>query len=189
MNAAKTANALMVYHNYQSKGMNPILLKPRTDTRDGEKIIKSRTGMQAPCEFVEDFKERSNFRKEYIKQYDAIIIDEVQFLSELDIDWFSSVTEAYNIPVLCYGLRTDFRTQLFPGSKRLFEIADELNEITTVCWCGRKARFNARIHNGNIVRSGEQVMIGGNESYVSLCRHHYMSNEPYGPNEKWFSFF
>jgi thymidine kinase len=107
----------------------------------------------------------------------AIIIDEAHFLSRDQVDFFANVADERGIPVLCYGLRSDFKSELFPGSKRLFEIADVIEEIPTVCWCGKRAHFNARIADGAIVRSGEQFQLGGNESYVSLCRRHYLSGD------------
>lgn len=171
MGSSKTADALMKHYNYREKGMRAALLKPKKENRDGERIIKSRIGLQAKCEFVEDF--LAPIEKGIQPKYDAIIVDEAQFLSKKQIDMLSDIVDRYDIPVLCYGLRTDFQGNSFEGSRRLLEIADELIETSTVCWCGRKARFNARICNGHIVRKGEQVQMGGNESYVSLCRKHF----------------
>ena len=171
MGSSKTADALMKRYNYQEKGMNAALLKPKLENRDGEKIIRSRIGLQAECEYVEDFLDSV---KEFGQPpYDAIIVDEAQFLSKDQIDALSDVVDDYDIPVLCYGLRTDFQGNAFEGSARLLELADELIETSTVCWCGRRARFNARVCNGHIVRNGAQVQMGGNESYVALCRRHY----------------
>ena len=103
-----------------------------------------------------------------------MIVDEVQFLSEDDIDRLSNIVDEYHIPVFCYGLRIDFTSHLFPGSKRLMELADEIEELKTVCWCGNSANMNARIdENGNVVRKGQQVSMGANDKYVSLCRKHY----------------
>jgi thymidine kinase len=112
-------------------------------------------------------------KKAHPPKIDAIIVDEAQFLSREDIDELSDMVDKYNIPVMCYGLRTDFQGNAFPGSARLLELADEIVESSTVCWCGRKARFNARVCDGKIVREGEQVQLGGNESYTSLCRKHF----------------
>ena len=171
MGSSKTADALMKRYNYQEKGMNAALLKPKLENRDGEKIIRSRIGLQAECEFVEDFLE--SVKKDGKPSYDAIIVDEAQFLSRNQIDNLADIVDKYDIPVLCYGLRTDFQSNAFPGSARLLELADELIETSTVCWCGRKARFNARVCDGHIVRDGAQVQMGGNESYVALCRKHF----------------
>ena len=171
MGSSKTADALMKRYNYQEKDMKAVLLKPKIENRDGEKIIRSRIGLEAGCEFVEDFLQ--SVKTNQIPQYDAIIVDESQFLSRDQINDLSDIVDYYDIPVLCYGLRTDFQGNAFEGSARLLELADELIETSTVCWCGRKARFNARICNGRMVRNGAQVQMGGNESYVALCRRHF----------------
>ena len=171
MGSSKTADALMKRYNYLERGMKPILLKPKIENRDGEKIVRSRIGLEAECEFVEDFLDY--VEKGMFPKYDAIIVDEAQFLTKEQIDALSDIVDEYDIPVLCYGLRTDFQSNSFEGSKRLLEIADELIETSTVCWCGRKARFNARVYDGHIVRDGTQVQMGGNESYVALCRKHF----------------
>ena len=165
MGSSKTANALMVQYNYMEKGQKCILLKPKTDDRDGAKIVKSRMGLSA-------------------KELDCVIVDEAQFLTEEQVDILAEVVDRYDLPVICYGLRTDFTSHLFPGSKRLMEIANYIEEVPTVCWCGRRAHFNARVSNGKIVRTGEQVMVGGNESYVSLCRRHFLSGEVDGKRER-----
>ena len=171
MGSSKTANALMVRFNYQERGMKAILLKPKKEFRDGKTIVKSRIGIQADCAYVEDF--LSELNRGIIPSCDAVIIDEAQFLSREQVDQISDLVDVHNIPVLCYGLRTDFQGNAFPGSARLLELADEIVESSTVCWCGRKARFNARVCDGVIVREGEQVQLGGNESYTSLCRKHF----------------
>lgn len=174
MGSSKTANALMVRYNYLEKGKKAVMLKPKSENRNGEKIIRSRIGIEAGCEFVEEFIEHvynGIFRIECI---DCVIVDEVQFLDACYIDKLAEIVDMFDIPIICYGLKTDFRGQLFPGSKRLLELADEIEEIPTVCWCGKKAHFNARIVDGQIVRDGKQIVIGGNEMYTSLCRKHYI---------------
>jgi thymidine kinase len=171
MGSSKTADALMKRYNYHERGMKAALLKPKLENRDGEKIIRSRIGLQAECDYVEDFLE--SVKENGKPDYDAIIVDEAQFLSREQIDALSDIVDNYDIPVLCYGLRTDFQSNAFEGSARLLELADELIETSTVCWCGHKARFNARVCNGKIVRNGAQVQMGGNESYVALCRRHF----------------
>ncbi|MCR4745411.1 MAG: thymidine kinase [Lachnospiraceae bacterium] len=173
MGSSKTANALMVNYNYFERGSNPIILKPKLENRDGKTIIKSRIGLQAECVYVEDFISKYGNDWNAVKKFDAIIVDESQFLSAEQVDWFSDVVDFADVPVICYGLRTDFQSKFFPGAMRLMEIADKIEEIKTVCWCGRKAAINARICDGKIVRDGEQVMMGGNESYVALCRKHF----------------
>ncbi|MCR5592032.1 MAG: thymidine kinase [Lachnospiraceae bacterium] len=173
MGSSKTANALMVRYNYLERGSRAHLLKPKLDNRDGERIIKSRIGMEAECDFVEDFIEEIGTDWEKAKEFDAVVVDEAQFLSKEQVDWFSDLVDFAEIPVICYGLRTDFQSKLFPGSMRLLEIADKIEEVKTVCWCGRKATNNARISGGKVIRDGEQVFMGGNESYVALCRKHF----------------
>ena len=168
MGSSKTANALMVRYNYVEKGKKVVLLKPKCENRDGEKTIRSRIGLEAPCEFAEDFLEQYNG-----DHYDCLIVDEVQFLAPEVIDKLSDLVDTYGITVICYGLRTDFQSNLFPGSKRLMELADDIEQIKTICWCGKRANFNARILNGQMVMEGEQVQLGGNESYTALCRKHY----------------
>ena len=168
MGSSKTANALMVRYNYLEKGKNVVILKPKCENRDGEKVIRSRIGLEAECEFAEDCLD--NYAGE---SYDAVIADEVQFLSPVDIDRLSDLVDTHGITVICYGLRTDFRSELFPGAKRLMEIADDIEQIKTICWCGKRAHFNARIQEGQMITEGAQVQLGGNESYTALCRKHY----------------
>ena len=120
--------------------------------------------------------------EEKIKEYDCIIVDEVQFATKNQIDALSDIVDFLEVPVVCYGLRTDFQNNLFPGSERLIAIADTIQEIKTVCWCGRKATANARFNKEGIVRDGEQVFLGANDSYVALCRKHYKLGM-LGPNE------
>lgn len=168
MGSSKTANALMVRYNYVEKGKKVVLLKPRCEDRDGAKIIKSRIGLEETCEFAEDF--LADYSGEH---YDCIIVDEVQFLSESIIERLSDLVDVHGITVICYGLRTDFQSHLFPGARRLMELADDIEQIKTICWCGKRAQFNARIMDGKMVTEGEQVQLGGNESYTALCRKHY----------------
>ena len=189
MGSSKTANALMVRYNYIEKGQNAIILKPKTENRDGEKTVKSRMGLSAECTFVEEFldtvqNEWFTGKSDSWKTLDCVIVDEAQFLSEEQVDLLAEVVDKYDLPVICYGLRTDFTSHLFSGSKRRMEIANYIEEVPTVCWCGRRAHFNARVHDGKIVRSGEQIMMGGNESYVSVCRRHFLSGEVDGPRER-----
>ncbi|MBR6908014.1 thymidine kinase [bacterium] len=171
MGSCKTANALMVRFNYQERGMKAALLKPMIECRDGKKNVKSRIGLSSDCEYVEDF--LANVEVNGAPKIDCVIVDEAQFLTREQVDDLSDIVDKHNIPVMCYGLKTDFQGNAFPGSARLLELADEIVESSTVCWCGRKARFNARVCDGHIVREGEQVQLGGNESYTSLCRKHF----------------
>ncbi len=170
MNSSKTANALMTHFNYQEVGQKALLCKTETDTRDGADTIRSRIGLEGDCVLLRELQKMS---EEEIREYDCIIVDEVQFATEEQIDFLSDVVDFYDVPVVCYGLRADFRNNLFPGSGRLITIADTIREIKTVCWCGKKATCNARYNDQGIVREGSQVMLGANDSYVSLCRKHF----------------
>lgn len=166
MGSSKTAQALMVKFNYEEKGYRVGLMKPSIDNRDGETIIKSRIGLQDNGILIH--RDTNLYEWYQHNRYDVLIIDEAQFLTAAQIDQLKDIAIEF-VPVLCFGLKTDFQTHMFEGSKRLFEIADSLTEIKSVCTCGRKAEVNARIHNGKIVREGAQVLIGGNESYIGLC--------------------
>ena len=171
MGSSKTANAIMVQYNYQERGQNALLLKPRLDSRDGAQVVASRSGLSAPCRYVEELDGLD------LSAYDCIIVDEAQFLKKEQVQQLSDIVDTMDIPVICYGLRADFQGNLFEGSTWLMAWADTIEEIKTVCWCGRKATFNTRVFNGRVVREGEQIMIGGNESYVALCRRHWASGE------------
>ena len=175
MGSSKTAQALIAKFNYEERGMRVWLIKPSVDSRDGIGAVRSRIGLEAPCRMAEDLIDGLLAGTE--GPFDCIILDEVQFLAPEYIDKLTVVVDGLNIPVICYGLKTDFQSHLFPGSARLFELADEVEEIATICWCGKKARFNARIVDGKVIREGPQVQLGGNESYIALCRRHYMSGE------------
>lgn len=176
MGCSKTANALMVAFNYEEKGLKPLVLKPKLENRDGEKIIKSRIGLQRTCDFVEDFIYPYDYEatKHLLKDYDCIIVDEVQFCKPEEIRMLWTIMNELKIPAICYGLSTDFQNNLFPASKELMILADVKEELKTVCWCGDGAKCNARLNNrGEVVRTGEQIQMGGNESYTSLCLKHY----------------
>lgn len=177
MGCSKTANALMVAFNYEEKGLSPLVLKPQMENRDGEKTIKSRIGLSRECEFVEDYIKGDSYST-VVSDYDCIIIDEVQFCTVEQINVLRKIVDEVKIPVICYGLRDDFLLNPFPASERLCAIADKIEELKTVCWCGQGATCNARIDaNGNIVRKGKQIELGSNNRYVSLCRKHYFSGE------------
>lgn len=171
MGSSKTANALMTRYNFIEKGKKALLIKPDIEIRDGKKKIKSRIGLEADCILWSEFKE---YDEEAIKELDAVVVDEAQFLSAEDIDRLSDMVDEYGVSIFCFGLRTDFTSHLFPGSRRLMELADEIDELKTVCWCGNSANMTARIdESGNIIREGQQVLMGANDRYVSLCRKHY----------------
>lgn len=172
MGCSKSAQALICKFNYEQKGYNVLLLKPSIDTRDyeeGKAVVKSRIGISSPCKVFGKEESLIDLFKEYSKEkyYDVLIIDEVQFCSEKQIDECKEI--AQSIPVLCYGLKTNFKSYLFEGSKRLIEIADSIVEIKTICRCGSKATINARIVDGRVVTSGEEIQIGGDEKYEAMC--------------------
>lgn len=169
MGSSKSAQALITKFNYEELGMTVWLIKPSTDTRDGADIVKSRIGLSAHAQIITP---ELNIADEYRKlgSYDVIIADEAQFFTPAQIDQLRALVDEEDIPVLCFGLRTDFLTRLFPGSQRLMELSDSLTEIKTVCACGRKATVNARIDgDGRIITQGDQVFLGGNDSYVAMC--------------------
>ena len=167
MGSSKTANAIMVRHNYLERGQRVLMLKPRLDNRDGETMIASRSGLRCECHFIEDL-DRFN-----VRDYDCLIVDEAQFLTRAQVERLVRVVDVDNVPVIAYGLRCDFRNELFEGSQWLLAWADTIEEVKTICWCGKKAVCNARVVDGKMVREGEQIVLGGSESYVSLCRRHW----------------
>lgn len=169
MGSSKSAQALITKFNYEELGMSVWLIKPSVDDRDGADIIKSRIGLSARAQIITaDQVLIEEYRK--VGKHDVIIADEAQFLTPAQVDDLRTLVDEDDIPVLCYGLRTDFQTHFFPGSLRLMELADSVTEIKTVCACGRKATVNARIDSeGKIVYEGSQVLIGGNDSYVAMC--------------------
>ena len=171
MGSSKTANAIMVQYNYHERGQNALMIKPRLDNRDGERIVGSRSGLSAPCIYMEEIDTVD------LSAYNCIIVDEAQFLKKEQVQQLVDIVDGYNIPVICYGLRADFQGNLFEGSTWLMAWADTIEEIKTVCWCGRKATYNARVIDGKVARQGEQIVLGGNESYVALCRKHWSSGE------------
>lgn len=169
MGSSKTAQALITKFNYEERGMKTVLIKPSVDTRDGKNICKSRIGLSAEALTVN--KSVNLFKLIRDMKVDVVIVDECQFLTEDQVDQLADVVMEMDIPVLCFGLRADFQTHLFPGSKRLFEIADSITEIKYICECGNKAVVNARLdENGRVVTEGSQVLIGGNDRYVAMCR-------------------
>ncbi len=180
MGSSKTANALMTRFNYMEKGATVWLIKPETDTRDdyndenGNRVtvVKSRIGLSAVADVIKQSENICNALavKKKTSVVDAIICDECQFLTEEQVEQLKYIAEYDDIPVLCFGLRSDFRTKLFPGSARLFELADSISEVKSVCKCGKKAIVNARFgSDGQVVTEGAQVEIGGNEKYESMC--------------------
>ena len=175
MGSSKTAQALITKYNYEENDLSVWLLKPSADARDGAQILRSRIGLEASADIISP--EMDIFRRfetEKLGQVDVIIVDECQFFTSRQIDQLREIVDAYNLPVMCFGLRTDFQTKLFPGSRRLMEVADSILEIKTICDCGAKATVNARIDgNGHIVTEGAQVVLGGNDSYIAMCHKCY----------------
>ena len=177
MGSSKTANAIMVWYNYLERGQNALLVKPAVDTRDGAHRMWSRSGLEANCILFSEI----DWDAVRAHAYDCLIIDEAQFLSPEQVDFLLPIVDDYRIPVICYGLRTDFRGEFFPGSARLLARADTIEEVKTICWCGRKATNNARLDGkGGITKVGEQVVLGASDKYIGLCRKHWLEGDP-GP--------
>ena len=182
MGASKTANALMVKYNYEEKGKQVILCKPALDDRDGATTVHSRIGLESEGVTVEEMLQmRARGAFGGPGRPACIIIDEAQFLTAEQVEELTDIVDHDWIPIICYGLKIDFQSYMFEGSKRLLELADEIEEIPTICWCGKKARFNARLQDGRIVRTGSQIVLGANDKYTALCRRHYLAGMPFGP--------
>lgn len=170
MGSSKTAQALITKFNYEERGMRVWLIKPATDDRDGKDVLSSRIGLSATCTPIDKEESVTKLFLSQDERCNVIISDESQFFTESQVDELRTIVDEYGIPVLCFGLRTDFLTRLFPGSKRLLELADSISEIKTICECGAKATVSARIDgNGRIVTSGRQVFLGGNDRYLAMC--------------------
>lgn len=185
MNAGKSTVLLQASHNYHERGMHTLLLTAFVDDRYGRGRISSRIGLAADAHTFDDGTDLFAFIGERRKQrrIDCVLVDEAQFLSSQQVWQLTDVADRYGIPIMCYGLRTDFQGNLFPGSAALLGVADDVREIKTICWCGRKATMNLRIGaDGAAVVEGEQVVIGGEESYISVCRKHFKSRETKGEN-------
>ena len=175
MGSSKTAQALITKYNYEENDMKVWLIKPSADTRDGANIIRSRIGLQAQCEIATPTTDiYARFQEGFQGNCHAVIVDECQFMTVEQIDQLRAIVNDFNVPVMCFGLRTDFQTKLFPGSLRLMEVADTIQEIKTMCDCGAKATVNARISDGYIVTEGAQVVLGGNDSYIAMCHKCYI---------------
>ena len=167
MDSAKTLNLLAVAHNYRSQGKRILLVKPRMDDRFGAAAIRSRAGIEAEADLLVD--DSTVLDPALFRGIDCVLVDEAQFLAPALVDQLRALTQG-GPPVICYGLRTDFRTALFPGSRRLLELADSIEEVKVTCqYCNKKAVFTMRLVGGKAVREGEQIQIGGDESYVPVC--------------------
>ena len=169
MGSSKSAQALITKFNYEEQGMSVWLIKPSVDTRDGADVIRSRIGLANKAQVITPEQDIiAAYRA--AGRYDVIIADEAQFFTPEQIDQLRALVDEDDLPVLCFGLRTDFLTHFFPGARRLMELADSITEIKTICTCGRKATVNARIdETGRVITEGAQVMLGGNDSYVAMC--------------------
>ena len=169
MGSSKSAQALITQFNYEERGMTVWLIKPSIDDRDGANVVKSRVGLFREADVIAPEDDLLS-RYHVAGHKDVIIADEAQFLTPQQIDQLRQIVDEADIPVLCFGLRTDFLTHLFPGSQRLMELADSITEIKTICSCGAKATVNARLDpQGNVLTQGSQVFLGGNDSYVAMC--------------------
>ena len=175
MNAGKSIELIKVAYNYEERGKNVLTLIPYVDDRYGVGLITSRIGVQREALVVKD---DTNILEIYLREnekrkIDCVLIDECQFLKKHHVQELVEIVDSCNVPVLAYGLKNDFRNELFEGSYYMLIYADKIEEIKTICWCGRKATMVARVVDGQFVKQGEQVVIGGNDMYVSLCRKHY----------------
>lgn len=175
MNAGKSIELIKVAYNYEERGKRVLTLVPSADNRYGTGVITSRIGIQRQAVMVsQDSNILEIFMREREKDdIDCVLIDECQFLKKHHVQELVEIVDSFNVPVLAYGLKNDFRNEMFEGSYYLLIYADKIEEIKTICWCGRKATMIARIVDGEFVKRGEQVVIGGNDMYVSLCRKHY----------------
>ncbi len=179
MGSSKTANAIMVQYNYEERGQRALLAKPALDRRYGERMMRSRMGLASPCVLFHEIDDAM------LAGCRCLIVDEAQFLKRPEVEYLVHVVDDLGIPVVCYGLRADFRGELFEGSRFLLAWADTIEEVKTICWCGHKATFNTRFDaSGNVIRQGEQIVLGDNDTYTALCRKHWAQGilrRPEGP--------
>ncbi len=171
MGSSKTANAIMVQYNYHERGQQVLMVKPMLDNRDGARTVRSRSGLETECTFMEELND------ELVRRHHCVIVDEAQFLTKAQVEYLVHVVDDLNVPVITYGLRADFQGNFFEGSQWLMAWADTIEEVKTICWCGKKATCNARVVDGRVAREGDQILLGGNSQYVSLCRKHWKSGE------------
>ena len=175
MGSAKTALLLTTAYNFEERGMRYVCLKPIVDTREKTNVIHSRIGIQRECRWIYHESDLYEMAQQMFEETMAVIdwflVDEAQFLTASQVDQLARIVDDFGSNVICYGLRTDFRSCLFEGSRRLFEIADTIDEIKSTCTCGRKTIINARMDsNGDFVEEGQQVQIGGDDRYIAVCR-------------------
>lgn len=167
MGSSKTANAIMVQYNYMERSQRVLMVKPELENRDGARTVRSRCGLATECIFMEELTD------ELAAAADCVIVDEAQFLTRAQVAQLVHIVDELNVPVIAYGLRTDFQGNFFEGSLWLMAWADTIEEVKTICWCGKKATCNARVVDGRVVKEGDQILLGGSSQYVSLCRKHY----------------
>ena len=175
MNAGKSIEIIKVAHNYEERGKNVLVMTSAIDDRYGVGKITSRVGVSREAELIYD---DTNIMEMFLKKHkenlvDCVLIDECQFLKKHHVEEIAEVIDSFDVPVLCYGLKNDFKNELFEGSYYLLVYADKIEEIKTICWCGKKATMVARLVDGKFIKTGEQIQVGGNDMYVSLCRKHY----------------
>ncbi|WP_338215098.1 thymidine kinase [Lacticaseibacillus salsurivasis] len=174
MNSGKTIEILKVAHNYEEQHKHVIILTSAVDDRAGVGMISSRIGMERPAHPVQDSTNIFDLVKQMNSKAACVLIDEAQFLKKHHVFECAQVVDELGIPVMAFGLKNDFRNELFEGSQYLLTYADKIEEMKTICWfCAKKATMNLRVHDGKPVYEGEQIQIGGNESYFPVCRHHY----------------
>lgn len=174
MSSGKTLEILKVAYNYEAQGREVLILSPMVDDRDGVNVIHSRNGQERKAQVIQENEDLLDLVKNKNKLPSVVLVDEAQFLMPTQVDQLAQIVDDLEIPVMTFGLRQDAFNQLFPGSKRLFEVADKIEEMKTICtFCGKKAVMNLRIVNGGPQRSGDQVMIGGDDLYIPTCRKHW----------------
>ena len=189
MNAGKSIELIKVAYNYEERGKRVFCLTPKVDSRYGEGVIASRVGLQRTAVAIsEDMDILEVFMRENEKQpIDCVLVDEGQFLKKHHVEELVEIVDSLNVPVMVYGLKNDFKNELFEGSYYLLVYADKIEEIKTICWCGRKATMVARVEDGKLVKEGTQIIVGGNNMYVSLCRKHYNDGR-ISDDEKYYGY-
>lgn len=185
MNAGKSIELIKVAHNYEERGKRVLVFTPAIDTRSGVGIIESRIGLKREGVPVEDDTNLLSIiiRENEKHEVSCVLVDECQFLKKHHVEELVEIVDTMDIPVMCYGLKNDFKNELFEGSYYMLVYADKIEEIKTICWCGRKATMIARIVDGKHVKEGEQVVIGGMDMYVPLCRKHYNDGRTQDPEK------
>ena len=177
MNSGKTTQLIQTQFNYLERGMNPLVMTPAVDTRCGVGVIRARVGLELNVEAFTPDADLYAIVNQQHQQWaiDVFIVDEAQFLTKVQVYQLASIVDKLGIPVVAYGLKTDYQGELFEGSYHLLCLADKFEELKSICWCGKKAHMNAKFDSeGRIIKNGDQVDIGGNDKYISLCRKHFI---------------